>query len=53
MNENLEIVVALLVTVLITTFAFVFTGSSDTAMLVWFVSFALTFLAAQTFKEDK
>ncbi|UIE13727.1 hypothetical protein [Enterococcus phage EFap02] len=33
MNENLEIVVALLVAVLITTFAFVFTGSSDAAML--------------------
>lgn len=51
MNENLEIAVALLVAFLVGIYTIVFTGSSDAAMLVWFLSFVLTFLAAQTFKE--
>lgn len=53
MNENLEVLTAVLVAFLVGIFTIVFTGSSDGALVAWWVSFGLTFLATQTFKEDK
>lgn len=52
MNENLEVSTALLVAFVVGIFTIVFTGSTDGALVAWLVSFALTFLGAQTFKED-
>ena len=52
MNENLEIAVALLVGFVVGIFTIVFTGSTDAVMVAWSISFVLTFLATQTFKED-
>lgn len=53
MNENLEIAVALLVAFVVGIYTIVFTGSSDAGLVSWFTSFAVTFLAIQTFKEEK
>ena len=53
MNENLEVLTAVLVGFLVGIFTIVFTGSRDAVMIAWSISFVLTFLAAQTFKEDK
>lgn len=52
MNENLEILTAILVASLVGIFTIVFTSSGDGALVAWLVSFALTFLGTQTFKED-
>lgn len=52
MNENLEIAVAVLVAFLVGIFTIVFSGSRDAVMIAWSISFVLTFLATQTFKED-
>ena len=52
MNENMEILTAVLVTFVVGIFTIVFTGSTDGALVAWLVSFVLTFLATQTFKED-
>lgn len=52
MNENMELTVALLVAFVVGIFTFVFTASLNVAKVAWFVSFVLTFLAIQTFKED-
>ncbi|ANT41019.1 hypothetical protein BI091_gp40 [Enterococcus phage SANTOR1] len=53
MNENMEVLTAVLVAFLVGIFTIVFTGSRDAVMIAWSISFVLTFLAAQTFKEDK
>lgn len=52
MNENMELVVALLVAFVVGIFTIVFTGSSDGALVAWWVSLTVTFLAVQTFKGD-
>jgi len=52
MNENLEVLTAVLVAFLVGIFTIVFTGSRDAVMIAWSISFVLTFLATQTFKED-
>lgn len=51
MNENMELAVALLVAFVVGIFTIMFTGSSDAGLVSWLVSFALTFLAIQTFTE--
>lgn len=52
MNENMEVLTAILVAFVVGIFTIVFTGSSDGALVAWLLSFGLTFLATQTFKED-
>lgn len=52
MNENMEVLTAVLVAFLVGIFTIVFTGSRDAVMIAWSISFVLTFLATQTFKED-
>ena len=52
MNENMEVSTAILVANLVGILTIVFTTSSDAGLVSWLVSFPLTFLAIQTFKED-
>lgn len=53
MNENLEILVAVLVALLIGSFVFVFTMDLNATFVAGLFSMAAVFLAVQTFKEDK
>lgn len=54
MNDNLEILTAILVANLVGILTIVFTTSSDAGLVSWLVSFGLTFLATQIqVKEEK
>nr|DAH82322.1 MAG TPA: hypothetical protein [Caudoviricetes sp.] len=53
MNENMEILTAFLVSVLIGLMMVVFTANIDYLLMATLLSFSLTFLALQTFEEDK
>lgn len=51
MNENMEVLTAILVANLVGILTIVFTTSTDAGLVSWLVSSALTFLAIQTFTE--
>lgn len=51
MNENMEVLTAILVANLVGILTIVFTTSSDAGLVSWLVSFSLTFLVIQTFTE--
>ena len=53
MNDNLEITVSAVCGMLVGIFTGVFTaGNTDAILVSTLASFAVTFLAVQTFKED-
>lgn len=51
MNDNMEVLTAILVANLVGILTIVFTTSSGAGLVSWLVSFALTFLAIQRFTE--